>query len=126
MNLLAWNCRGLGNPRAIRALKELIRHKDPKVLFLMETKLRADKMLKIKHKLGFVNGVAVDCVGRSGGLALLWTEGVNISLRSFSAGHIDMVIGGQNNDPPWFLTGFYGNPVMEMRRESWKLLERLS
>lgn len=25
----------------------------------------------------------------------------------------------------WFLIGFYGNPRVELRRESWKLLEQV-
>jgi hypothetical protein len=39
MNLLSWNCQGLGNPKAVRAFHSLVKLKGPKVLFLMETKL---------------------------------------------------------------------------------------
>jgi hypothetical protein len=42
------------------------------MVFLMETKLRQNKMEVIKLKAGFDNVFTVDCVGRSGGLALLW------------------------------------------------------
>jgi hypothetical protein len=41
------------------------------MIFLMETKLRGDKMETIRHKIDFPNMLVVDYVGRSGGLALL-------------------------------------------------------
>ena len=37
MNCLAWNYRGLGNLRTGKELVEIIRAKDPSVLFLAET-----------------------------------------------------------------------------------------
>ncbi|MCI72567.1 RNA-directed DNA polymerase (Reverse transcriptase), partial [Trifolium medium] len=40
MKLISWNCRGLGNPTAVRALKKLIKDQSPDIVFLMETKLR--------------------------------------------------------------------------------------
>ena len=40
MRILTWNCRGLGNPAAVRAYKRLHRSKCPDVIFLMETKLK--------------------------------------------------------------------------------------
>lgn len=34
MNCLVWNCRGLGNQRTVRALRELIRKEDPSLVKL--------------------------------------------------------------------------------------------
>ena len=72
MNLLAWNCRGLGLDSTVGELRDLIRSYNPAVAFLCETKNRARAKEKIKWSLGFWNGVAVDCVGQSGGLALCY------------------------------------------------------
>ncbi|KAF5444973.1 hypothetical protein F2P56_034064 [Juglans regia] len=41
MKLLSWNVRGLGNPRGIRALCNLVKREAPEVLFLWETHLKA-------------------------------------------------------------------------------------
>ena len=37
MNLLVWNCRGLGNLRTEKELGNIIWAKDPSVVFLVET-----------------------------------------------------------------------------------------
>ena len=39
MSCLSWNYRGLGNPQTKDELVALIRNKDPKLVFLMETKV---------------------------------------------------------------------------------------
>jgi hypothetical protein len=70
MNCLGLNCRGLGFDAAVGELWDLCRSFNPGVVFLCETKKRARDMDRIKWSLGFSHGVAVDCNGRSGGLAL--------------------------------------------------------
>jgi len=47
MRVFSWNCCGLGNPRAVRALRGLVEEEDPDVLFLLETKLLDIFMTKI-------------------------------------------------------------------------------
>ena len=71
MNPISWNCRGLGNPRSVRMLQNLVRCWNPKIVFLMETKTRKNRMERIKNRIGFANGLIVPSVGRSGGIALL-------------------------------------------------------
>lgn len=39
MRCISWNCRGLGNPSAVRALKKLLRAKNPDIVFLMKTSI---------------------------------------------------------------------------------------
>jgi hypothetical protein len=70
MNLLGLNCRGLGLDAAVGKLWDLVRSYNPSVVFLSETKKKAKAMDKLKWSLGFKHDVAVDCAGRSGGLAL--------------------------------------------------------
>jgi exonuclease III len=53
MKILSWNCRGLGNPDAVRAYKKLIKSNCPDVVFLMETKLKdSDPNIASKLCLG--------------------------------------------------------------------------
>lgn len=74
MNIICWNARGLGNPRAFRELRRLIAEKDPILLFLSETKMREAKCKMWKSILGFTGCLMVDCRGKSGGLTLLWNQ----------------------------------------------------
>ncbi len=36
MNCIVWNYRGLGNPRSVQELTELVRNKDPEAVFVMK------------------------------------------------------------------------------------------
>ncbi|KAK6124569.1 hypothetical protein DH2020_041687 [Rehmannia glutinosa] len=73
MNIISWNCRGLGNPRTIQELRDFIRSKNPQLVFLCETKCKSPVIENLKKSLNF-HGCAVDARGRSGGLALLGTK----------------------------------------------------
>ena len=70
----------------------LVKDKKPDLVFLMETKLRRNTMEKVRSKLGFPNMFVVDCIGRSGGLGLLWRAEVNVEVKNFSQRHINAIV----------------------------------
>lgn len=70
MNTLAWNCRGLGNPRTVRDLCGLVRLHHPKIVLLSKTRMCENRSGNLRFKLGFRNSLAVGSNGLSGGLAL--------------------------------------------------------
>lgn len=72
MSHISWNCRGLGNPRTVHALSDLIRDHRPIFLFLIETISFSNKIEELRVKFGFDYSFSVDKIGRSGGLAVLW------------------------------------------------------
>ena len=43
-----------------------------------------DKMLKVKQKIGFSDMFAVDACGKSGGICVLWSISVNVSIMEFN------------------------------------------
>ncbi|GMN35437.1 hypothetical protein TIFTF001_048454 [Ficus carica] len=65
-----------------------------------------------------------DCVGRSGGLALLWRDTWQVRLRSSSRSHIDIDVISDLRDA-WQFTGFYGPTKKKARRHAWELLKHL-
>ncbi|XP_057443227.1 uncharacterized protein LOC130735144 [Lotus japonicus] len=130
MKTLFWNCRGLGNRRTVRALKELCRQQDPTCLFLMETKRKDHEMNRIRGMTGLANIISVSCDGdgsrRAGGLALLWKNDVDISLLSMSNNHIDFIVTLSNDSLSWRATSVYGYPEHHRKRLTCELLETLA
>ena len=79
----------------------------------------------IQNKINFRQGIIIPSDERSGGLAMLWKEGTDISFKSCSNSHIDVVIRDGSNPTPWQATGFYGHLKASKRYISWQLLEVL-
>ena len=74
MNLLSWNCRGLGGLRAIREVTKLVNNYKPLVIFLIETKRKNHEMEWLRSRWKFDRCFSVEGTGRGGGLAILWME----------------------------------------------------
>lgn len=108
MNILSYNCRGLGKARAVVRLTNLVRREDPKVVFLMETRCDKKRMEEVRVRLGFSNCFTVECRGKSGGLCLLWSEEIKVSVKSYTFHHIDVGIVSEDDVKEWRLTCLYG------------------
>ena len=125
MSCLSRNCWGLGNPQTEDELIAFVINKDPKIVFLMETKLEKILMERIGRKIQFNNIFVVPHVNMAGGLALLWREEINLDIQTYSDRHIDAFI-NHGVDDTWRLIGFYGDPETANRENSWSLLRALS
>jgi hypothetical protein len=126
MICLSWNCRGLGNPQAVRDLHHLVKEKKPTLVFLMETKFFNKNCDFLRIKLGYDFMFVVDSVGRSGGLILLWKAVVNVEIQNYSRRHINAIVVNGGTEIKWKFTGFYGHPDTNKRKEAWDLLRHLS
>jgi exonuclease III len=109
MIISSLNCRGLGNRPAVRGLLAHQKKEAPDILFLSETKLDEKGMEKFRWMLGMPHMIVQKCEGRSGGLVLLWKQGINVSLRWKGRMHIDVEVVEQDGFK-WRLTGIYGEP----------------
>ena len=121
MNILCWNCRGLGNPQTVQELRDLIQAQDPLVVFLAETWLNKARLEEIKAQYKFKGLIEVSRISRGGGVAIFWKEGCNLSLDTYSPNHIDVII-NKGKDDEWRFTGFYGEPNTRNRDDSWEKL----
>ncbi|CAM8992687.1 unnamed protein product [Rhodiola kirilowii] len=122
MSLVAWNCRGLGNPLAIRALKDVLNTSKSQIIGLVETKATKQRCEVIRARLGFRCCFSVPARGRSGGLALFWNNPDEVSITNFSFYHIDFMV---HMTVPFRATLFYGAPRASLRFRSWELLRQL-
>ncbi|XP_019175839.1 PREDICTED: uncharacterized protein LOC109171159 [Ipomoea nil] len=125
MSTLSWNCRGLGNPRTVREIEDIVSRKKPDFVFLMETKFNRDHAERLRVKLGFEGLFNVDNSGLSGGMAMLWRANSMANLIGYSNNYIDIEVTIPGFDK-WRMTGFYGFPKRPQRRESWDLIRSLA
>ena len=109
MSNLSWNCRGLGNPRGIQFLKDIIIHKKPNFVFLCETLCIVVRIDQVKRLLDFDCCLSVDAIGHSGGLSMFWKSSQVGCLLSLGNNHIEMEVQLENHSV-FRLTGFYGEP----------------
>ena len=58
----------------------------------------------LRAKQNFDSYFTMDCIGRAGGLALLWMEEVKVEVMSFSKYHIDVWVGDSGDPYEWRFT----------------------
>lgn len=97
----------------------MVKEKQPRFLFLMETKIYNVRMQSIRIKLGFDSMLTVDPVGLSRGITLLWRKADEVEIQTYSRRHISALIKGDSSADQWFLIGFYGDPYSASREFSW-------
>jgi hypothetical protein len=124
MNVIAWNCRGLGNVKAVPSIKDLVRFYKPDFVILFETLCSNNKILSLKYSIGFDHHFSVDSIGHSGGVAVLWQNSAHCNIVNYSQNFINMSISDAVKGN-WRLTTFYGYPDNGRRRQSWDLLHSL-
>lgn len=115
----------MGNSCAVRILGDFIRSHKPDFLFLSETLVTSNKIATLCSKFHFHNSFAVDCNGRSGGLAIFWKRSFNCNVQDYSSNHINVQVNWCNN-VNWRLTCFYGFPERSRRHESWEFIKFLA
>ena len=126
MKTLCLNCQGLGQPEAVQELGSLVQLHRPWLVFLLETRFFYDKVDGLQRQLGFTNGFGVGSFGRGGGLALLWTQDIDVQVESYDKLHIDAEVREPSTQgATWRFTGFYGESRRELRHRSWELMKFL-
>ena len=84
----------------------MVSSKDPKIIFLMETKVGREVIVRISRKMQYNNHFVVLRHNRGGGLALLWKDDFMLDVLTSSDNRIDGVM-DQGMDDAWRFTGFY-------------------
>jgi hypothetical protein len=117
MRILAWNCRGLARPAAVRTLRRLIRDQSPDILFLSKTKI-SPQVSATLNRLGFFLVSQVVATGINGGLVLSWRLGIELECFVLNKN----ISAWCYSDPPtfpWILSCVYGPSNRCDRRAFW-------
>uniref|UniRef100_A0A803QCK5 Reverse transcriptase domain-containing protein n=1 Tax=Cannabis sativa TaxID=3483 RepID=A0A803QCK5_CANSA len=88
--------------------KDLVVQKKPNYLFLCETLAKKDMVERVRVAIGFEGALAIDCQGKSGGVALLWKDEEDVQVLDYGVSYIDVVICGCDQGH-WRLMGLYGD-----------------
>lgn len=114
----------LGNLRAFRALSDLVKARQPSILFLSETKCGAEISCKLKKVGNFSGYFSVNSIGSKGGLSLLWLDKVDLRVIFYSQNHRDSEIGWKGSK--WSFTCLYGHPECSKKDLTWQLIKHLN
>lgn len=95
-----WNSRGLGNLRIGKEIGELVRAKDPSIIFIAETWTDKARLDWIQHYINFKHKRVVKSSNRGGGLVLFWKSSVNLTVKDTFKYYIDAFI-NKDTDEEW-------------------------
>jgi endonuclease/exonuclease/phosphatase family metal-dependent hydrolase len=95
------------------------------MVFLCETRQKAEKVKRLRGRLGLRGFTGVDSDGLSGGLALFWCDQIKVEVQSQSERFIDVHVQLSDNEPAWRLTCVYGEPRAENRHNMWSIMRNL-
>ncbi|PPS17007.1 hypothetical protein GOBAR_AA03573 [Gossypium barbadense] len=107
----------LGNPAKLRELKQLLTANNPDLIFLSETKMSANDFCRVQNKCRMQNGLAVNSEGWSGGLALMWRDGMNVSIQNYSKHHIDLMRVRESVREEWIVGGDFNAILNDAEKE---------
>ena len=65
----------------------------------METKQTVEEMRWVQGELHYDSMLVVSCLGRRGGLAMLWNNDVDLHIQTYTENHIDAFIFTDCNSP---------------------------
>lgn len=120
MIALFWNCWGMGQPSAVRILRNYVISHRPSVIFLSEVKnSNIDIVGRLMGSLGFDNFEFVPARGRSGGLLFGWKVNLNISILLSTESFVNCIIHNHPAETPWQLTTIYAPPTPVGRHQFW-------
>ena len=120
MNILIWNCRGVGNKDFGHLLNDLSKRYKTKFLVLSKTHISGNKAQKIIRTFNFEGYHIVNSDGFSGGIWCFWKQSkwqVNIFKEHKHYIHMNVC---WNNKSSWLFTAIYSSLHSKFRKELWE------
>ncbi|KAF9612697.1 hypothetical protein IFM89_003172 [Coptis chinensis] len=107
-------------------LLKKIRKFRPEMILIVETQVKSPKISQTIQRQGFVNYFHVPSNGRSGGMSLLWTNNLSVTIEQSDS----WIIHGSAHciatpTVTWTFSGIYAHPKHHGRKLQWQLLSAI-
>lgn len=119
MKVISWNCQGVGHSLDNPASQALVAQEMPNLVFLIETKNQEHVVERTKRKISFQYHCVVNPVGIEGGMAPLWSDSINVEVRSSNAEFIDVECKFENEQQRMRLTFVHAPVDFQARSVLW-------
>ncbi|KAI5412724.1 hypothetical protein KIW84_057382 [Lathyrus oleraceus] len=116
MIVLSWNCQELSGLSAIPNLRNLSQGYKLDIRFRSKTLATSRKMESVRVSLKYDACLTVEVEGRSGGLAVIWTNNINGRVLNYSRKFVNLVI-EDDEKGQWRFTCYYGYPKRSRRKQ---------
>lgn len=123
--MLFWNYKGMGKSDALIYLKKLVGCHKLDCLFLIETKFDTRKMENICTILKFSNYHILEAKGMGGGIALTWTEDLELHCMHITYRILICDMKERVEGCKWNIVVCYGTPYRKEKQNFWENLGRL-
>lgn len=123
MKIISWNCQGLAQPKAIRALKLLLKEKKHDLIFICEIKTSfTSDIFKVFNSFSLPNNFFVPPSGLAGGLSLAWTNKAIVLVTLQNNMLINAIVPSLSGSPQWQFTGIYCPCHASGKTDFWSLI----
>lgn len=110
MNIITWNCRGVGRKSFPGLVKDLRMKYDDCLFILLETHVSGNRGQAIINRVGFSGLIISDAQGHSGGIWCLWDEDFwSVTTVHISRKLVHLKV-RRKDEEPWDLSAVYGSP----------------
>jgi hypothetical protein len=130
MKIIGWNCQGAGkdldNSNKMEYLARLMHSTGAQVTFVSETRSSRYKSSHLNSRFNTANSFVIQSTGLSGGLWLIWSDEVNVSIKFSNHYMILAVVGHIATNVDFALACVYGDPHHRHTRMIWEQISSFS
>ncbi|XP_028801025.1 uncharacterized protein LOC114756265 [Neltuma alba] len=118
-SIFVWNCQGAASNSFHRMLKSLLQGYRPEIIVLVEPRISGIKANKVIKKLGYPHSHRVEASGFSGGIWLMRSTNVLVSVLNNHQQFIHTSISDSTGGSKALFTAVYASPNPSMRETLW-------